>query len=117
MLQITLSSAKHRKVIEMRKFSEVVKDAVVKDELSLQAEVIIVMFQTNNCVQCATIFIRCIVAKFSSRSLQKSEASLLSATESASIVSTQRSISHEHATLPSVAEVLDAVNLTIHCYT
>jgi hypothetical protein len=104
MLQITLSSAKHRKVIEMRKFSEVVKDAVVKDELSLQPEVIIVMFQRN-------------VAKFSSRSLQKSEAILLSATESASIVSTQRSISHEHATLPSVAEVLDAVNLTIHCYT
>ena len=86
--------------------------------VSLQLEVIIVMiFQRNNCVRSATIFTRCTVAKFSSRSLQKSEASLLSAIESASIALTQRSISHEHAILPSVAEVLDAVNLTIHCYT
>ena len=102
----------------MRKLSEVVKDAVVKDELSLQLEVIIViMFQRNNCVRSATIFTRCIVAKFSSRSLQKSEASLLSAIESGSTALTQRSLSHERAILPSVAEVLDAVNLTIHCYT
>ena len=114
----TLSSVKHRKVMEMRKFSKVVKGTVVKNELSLQLEVIIVMmFQRNNCVQCATIFTHCIVAKFSSRSLQKSEASLLSTIESVSIVLTQKSISHEHATLLSVAEVLDAANLTIHCYT